>query len=421
MRVAYLNPSGQLGGAEKSLLDILASLRAAEPNYAPHLIVAADGPLAVRAAALDVPVTILPLPPALARLGDGGAGGPAGRQVGRLTLLRRLGAASLGVAAYVRQLRRVLQQLAPDVVHTNGFKMHLLGLWARPRRTPVVWHIHDYVRARPLMAGLLRRAAPAVAAVITNSHSVAADVRALCGDAAPIHPVYNAIDLQAYAPAGPRLDPDQLAKLPPAAAGTVRIGLFATMARWKGHEVFLQALALVPKTLPIRAYVVGGALYQTEGSQYSIAELRRLAAQLGVTERVGFTGFVDEPASAMRACDIIVHASTQPEPFGLVIVEAMACGRAVIASQAGGAAEIISAGANALPHTPGNARQLAACIARLAANAELRAQLGQFGRATAERRFDRARLAAQLLPIYRAALARDVPTLKKKATIDEYR
>src|SRR5207247_439443 len=66
------------------------------------------------------------------------------------------------------------------------------------------------------------------------------------------------------------------------------------------------------------------------------------------TDRVGFTGFLDDPASAMRALDIVVHASTQPEPFGLVIAEGMACGRAVIASRSGGSVEFIESGTNAL-------------------------------------------------------------------------
>ena len=73
--------------------------------------------------------------------------------------------------------------------------------------------------------------------------------------------------------------------------------------------------------------MIGGTLYQTEGSQYDLEDLRRLAANLGLEGRVGFTGFVDEPAAAMRALDVVVHASTQPEPFGLVIAEAMAGGR----------------------------------------------------------------------------------------------
>ena len=78
----------------------------------------------------------------------------------------------------------------------------------------------------------------------------------------------------------------------------------------------------------------------------------------------------------------------------------MACGRAVIISDAGGAAELVERGVNALAHTPGDAEQLADCIARLASDPELRSRLGAAGRITAEQRFDRTRLAHELIPIY---------------------
>ena len=199
---------------------------------------------------------------------------------------------------------------------------------------------------------------------VVNSNSVGRDLKAVCGDAFPIQTVYNGVDTNAFSPCGDRLDLDSLSGLSPAEPGTIRVGLLGTLARWKGHETFLTALSLLAPEIPVRGYVIGDALYQTDGSQTSLAELRDIAQRLGISSRVGFTGFVPEPASAMRALDIVVHASTQPEPFGLVIVEAMACGRALVASEAGGAAELIDVGVNALAHTPGDATQLAERITR---------------------------------------------------------
>lgn len=406
MKVVYLNPTGQPGGAERVLLDMMASLLAADSHFFPHLIAASDGPLVAEARKLGVTVTILPFPPSLARLGDGGAGGPAGRQIGPLAMLGRLTKAGGAAGLYLNQLRRTLKRLSPDLIHTNGFKMHLLGLWARPRQTPVVWHIHDYISARPLMARVLPRFANRCTAIIAVSDSVAADVRKLCR--APVHTIHNAVDLDRFSPSGEQLDLDTLAGMLPAPDGTVRVAMFATMARWKGHEIFLQALAALPDELPIRAYIVGNALYQTDGSQYSLLELRRMAKDLGVSHKIGFTGFVENVPAAMRACDIIVHASTQPEPFGLVIIEAMACGKPVIVSNSGGAAELIEDGRTALVHSPCNAGELAQRINELAANSSLRSQLTADCRALVERRFNRNRLAAELLPIYRNAT--DKPT-----------
>lgn len=403
MKVAYLNPSGQLGGAEISLLDFLASLRAAEPGWSLHLISGEEGPLVAKAKSAGIKTTVLPFPAPLARLGDSGAGGPSGEQISRVMLAARIAQASASIALYIKRLSRALGNAAPDLIHTNGFKMHMLGLRARPRRVPVVWHVHDYVSLRPVMMRLMKMYANRCAAVVANSKSVATDVQSICAGQLKVYSVYNGVDLERFSPAGAQLDLDRLAGFEPAQPGTLKIGLLATLGRWKGHTVFLKALSLLPANLKVRAYVIGGAIYQTGGSQYQLDDLREKANELGIASKVGFTSYVEEPAAAMRALDIVVHASTQPEPFGLVIAEAMACGRAVIASQAGGAAEIINAGVDALGHSPGDAEGLADAIMRLAIDPALRAKLGTAARIAAEQRFNRARLATELIPIYRAA------------------
>ena len=91
MRVMYLNPSGQLGGAETSLLEILASLRHAQPTWTLHLLMAGEGPLAARAAALGVSTAVLPFPRSIARLGEsaGTSSGHRSRFLWQLALLGR--------------------------------------------------------------------------------------------------------------------------------------------------------------------------------------------------------------------------------------------------------------------------------------------------------------------------------------------
>jgi glycosyltransferase involved in cell wall biosynthesis len=377
----------------------VASLRAAEPSWRLFIVAAEDGPLPARARALGAETRTLPFPRALAGLGDAGAPVHGGLRMG-------MARAAPGAALYLARLRRLLKATAPDVVHTNGFKMHLLGAWAAPRGARVVWHLHDFVSNRRAMAGLLRRSAVRAAGAVAVSRSVAADAAAVCGSALRIRTVYNAVDLDRFTPAGPAAELDAAAGMAPAPAGTVRVGLVATMGRWKGHEVFLRAVSALPRELPVRAYVVGGGIYRTAGSEVDADALRRTAAELGIADRVGFTGFVDEPAAAMRALDVVVHASTQPEPFGLVIAEAMACGRAVVASAAGGAGEIVTPGQDALATYPGDVEGLSRAIRRLVEDAGLRDRLARAGRETALRRFDRARLAAEVAPLYRSLVGR---------------
>jgi glycosyltransferase involved in cell wall biosynthesis len=404
MKLAFLSANGSMGGAERSLYDVLASLRAARPRWELSLITPSAGALAERSARLGVSVSVVEFPRALARLGDAGAGGPAGKTVGRPRLLLDLATAAPGVLLYVRKLRRELRRIGPDLVHANGLKPQLLSALSQKKgRPPVVWHVHDYVGARPLTARLIKRYAPRCAAAVVNSKSVAEDLRAVCGEGLRTHLLYNAVDLDNFSPEGVRLDLDTLAGLPPAEPGTVRVGLLATMARWKGHETFLKSLSMLPRDARVRGYVIGGAVYRTRGSQLSPEELRASAARLGLEGRVGFTGFVEDAAAAIRALDVLVHASTEPEPFGLAIVEGMACGRSVVASRAGGAAEILEGCGAALGHAPGDADDLSVQIGRLAESAELRARLGREGRLEAERRFDRARLAEELVNVYTEA------------------
>lgn len=400
MKIVYLTPSGQPGGAEIVLLDLMAGIRDAQPDWSLHLIVGGEGPLEQRARSLGFATTHLNLPRIVARLGDAGVGGPAGKQVRRLALAARLAASSPPVALYVRKLRRTLAALRPDLIHTNGFKMHVLGVWAKPPDVPVIWHIHDYVGKRPVMARLLRRYSDRCSSVIANSKSVAADFQFVCGGGVKIDTVHNGIDLDRFSPEGSLLDLDRLSGLEAAEPGTVRVGLIGTFSRWKGHAVFLKSLALLPEGLKIRGYIIGDAIYATDGSQHHAADLRAMAEHLGVADRVGFTGFVEDVPAAMRSLDIVVHASTEPEPFGLVIAEGMASGRAVIASATGGAAELIKDGVDALGHAPGDASELAARIEQLATDSGLRSGLGAAGRASVALHFERGRMAREVIPIY---------------------
>ena len=393
MRIVFLSPSGELGGAETALVDILAAVRAARPQWTLVTIAASDGPLLRRAAAYTHTIA-LPFPDALARLGEWGTRASVSTRVG---LVAGLAAASGPALSYARHLKRHLLDFHPDIIHSNGLKMHLLGARVRPPYSKLIWHFHDYPATRRMTARLLASQADRCDALLANSESVAAEARDRFGASAPIYTVYNAVDLERFTPLGPHVDLDALAGLPPLAPGGVRVGLVGTFARWKGHTVFLDALAKLGLA-NVRGYIVGGSIYQTGASQYTLGLLRAQAQVRGLGDAVGFTGTVDDVPGVMRALDIVVHASTEPEPFGLVIAEAMACARPVIVSRAGGAAEIAQGGA--VFHTPGESSELAERIRDLAAYPARRATLGAEGRAAAERLFSRERLCATLVPVY---------------------
>lgn len=394
MRIVFLDPSGALGGAETALIELVAALRDARPSWTLTLIAAANGPFVDRAARLGIRASSLPYPPALSRLGEWGRRGSLANKIALAAAGAR---AAVPALSYASELRHELTILDPHIIHTNGLKMHVLGARCAPDRSKVVWHLHDYPDLRPAGAWLLRRHAGRLSAAIANSESVAGRARRMWA-APPVHTVYNAVDLDRFHPDGPALDLDALAGMPPLERDGLRIGLVATFAKWKGHEVFLQALSQVSGVRPVRGYVIGDSIYQTDASQHSIATLREMASRYGLHRAVGFTGHVDDVPAALRALDVVVHASVEPEPFGLVVAEAMACGRPVIVSRAGGAAEIARGGA--VFHTPGNAGELTAAITQLVNEPAQRRTLSKAGRAAAEEWFSRRRLVDALIPVY---------------------
>jgi glycosyltransferase involved in cell wall biosynthesis len=402
MRILFLSSSGQLGGAERLLLDLLGALGRAHPDWALHLAAIEPGPFVNDARALGVHAEVLTLPAALAGLGEAG--------LSPLALARRLGPAAGPLRAFVKQLRAHVAAVSPTLVHSNGLKTHLLSAWALGGATPLVWHLHDYVGSRRVTVRLLRWFASRADLGIANSASVAADAEAALAGRLPLSVVLNAVDVAGFSAGGPALDLDAASGLDPAPAGTVRVGLLGTFARWKGHLAFLDALAALPATSPIRGYIIGGPVYQTAGSQFTMDELTARARQLGLTGRVGFTGFQPDRAGVLRGLDIVVHASTSPEPFGLVIAEAMAAGRPLVTSALGGAAELVRPGIDALTWDAADPLSLARAIDQLAADATGRAALGARAREAAIVKFSPARMTEEVVAAYERAIARHTGT-----------
>lgn len=389
MRVCFLSPVGTVGGAERVLL----AWAGVVTGVSRSAILFGDGPLAERLAALGVAVHILPLPAALAATGD-----TALREKGGG--LRRLLGTVPGTTRFVFRLRELLHGLCPELIHTNGLKAHLLTAVAKPSGVPLLWHLHDFYSERPVAKWGLKLARAAASGGIAISDAVRRDTRRLL-PGFPMRTVANTVDTEHFAPGPADLDDlDRISGLSPAPPGVVRIGLVATYAIWKGHGTFLDALAALPPML-FRAYIVGGPIYSTGGSQVTREELERRIAANGLTEKVGLIPFQPDPAPVYRALDVVVHASTRPEPFGLTIAEAMSCGRAVIVAAAGGAVELFRDGVDALGHPPGDVPALAGVLTRLIADPVLRRRLGEAARTSASARFAPGRLTAQVAEVYR--------------------
>lgn len=396
MRLLYLTPTAAMGGAERVLLDVLSLVRRAQPTWPVRLIIGSDGPLADGAARLGIDTDVLRFPRDFAQLGDAGLASPAAWARFATHSLK----GSLATIRYIERLRSAAAAFHPDIVHSNGIKMHLLGALAKPSTAALVWHFHDYPSARPVTNRLIKTLRRRCDAVIAVSDSVAQDIRTQLGDRSVVRTIWNSVDLDRFTPEGPTLSLDALSQLPPAPPGTVVIGLVATFARWKGHLLFLDMIRELTKTTALRAYIVGGPLYETHASQFSVDELRHAVRARGLDRIVGLTGFVHDAAAALRSLDIVVHASTAPEPFGLVIAEAMAVGRAVVISDRGGVAELVEPERTGLTYAGANLEAMTAQVSRLVGDLDLRRRIGQAAHPAAIERFSPARVTTELLEVY---------------------
>lgn len=385
-----------MGGAERVLGDLLAMVRQARPEWTIGLVSGNDGALADSARRLGVRTTILPFPRDFAQLGDAGLATPA--TWARFALHAAGG--SVSTLRYVQRLRQVVADFEPQVIHSNGIKMHLLGALTRTPNAALLWHFHDYPGARPVTSRLVRTLKHRCSAVVAVSESVAADIRAELGPSTNVQAIWNSVDLRRFAPDGPRLDLDRLAGLPAPLPGTPRVGLVATFARWKGHLLFLDMLSALARTLRFRAYIVGGPLYETAASQVSMEELRAAIERRGLSAHVGLTGFVSDPSAALRSLDVVVHASTLPEPFGLVIAEAMAVARPVVISDAGGVAELVEPDRTGLTYSGGSVDDMMRQVRRLLDDPSLGRRIGAAAHTAAFEQFHPDRVVRQMLDLY---------------------
>lgn len=390
-RLLFLAPTGELGGAERCLVDTVWSFRQRWPELRMDLIAGSAGPLvdAATEAGADA-VVVLPLPTSTAALGDSAAGGSLAKLLG---LLVRMIIAVPRLLGYLIRLRREIRRHEPRFVHVLGLKMQLISLWVVPRSVPVVWNVQDYVGSRRLISKLIRWNARLFGRGRKMAAGCCADdvVRDFEGVVPPgsfrtVATIHNTVDLDKFRPGGDRFP------LPVSSPETVKIGLIATYARWKGHDVFLNALELLkarPGLTAWHAWIVGGPIYATAGSQWSADELKSMIEARGLAAFVSLLPFQADPAAVMRGLDVVVHASSKPEPFGRVIAEAQACGRAVVAVGTGGSAEVFEEGVTGMAIRMNDAASLADVLERLVRDDRLRQALADAGPGRVATRFGR--------------------------------
>lgn len=166
----------------------------------------------------------------------------------------------------------------------------------------------------------------------------------------------------------------------------------------KGQDVMIRALAEVARRgIDFQAYIVGDVY----GDRHAFREgLEVLAKQLGVIERVHFTGFQDQVQPYLEHCNIFIMASTGKEGLGIVILEAMAAGRAVISTNSGGAVEILENNVTGLLVPPGDSERMADAIVDLAGNPDKRLDMARRGKQIALEKYSANAMVASVASLF---------------------
>lgn len=377
MRVVYLDHFAGLSGAELALLRLLPALEGVDA----HVVLGHDGPLVGALEEAGIRTEVIPMR-------------AAARDVRRERLARGVPAGGvIGAIAWALAVGRRLRRLRPDLVHANSLKAGVAGgLAARLGGAPLVWQVHDRIAADALPAGAVRLVRGALhalpAAVVANSATTAATL----GRARA-----NQVRAVVAPPVAPPATPRE-----PVPDHPFRVGILGRVAPWKGQDLFIRAFARAFPDGQAQAVVVGGAMFGEDAYE---ATLPRLAASLGVGERVELRGLRRDIGAELARLDVVVHASLVPEPFGQVVVETMAAGRPVVAPAAGGPSEIVTDGVDGLLVPPGDVDALAGALVRLAADPALRARLAAAGpRRAAD--FAPDAVAPQMRAVYAEVLAR---------------
>jgi glycosyltransferase involved in cell wall biosynthesis len=348
--VLLFDHTAELGGGEIALANLARHLDRKKVKVL--VVLGAEGPLTERLRPI-AETYVLPLSARVrAQKKD---------KLGLVTLFRLREA--LIVAKYVYQLARFIREHDVALVHTNSLKADIIGgLAGRLAKCPVVWHVRDRIEDDYL---------PRLAVRIFRFLSQVIPTYVIANSAATLRTLHLRKGARGTSiPSGIELNgksavvhdgtiPAALARRK-ALPSEFRVGLVGRISPWKGQHIFIRAAALAHRRFPqARFLIIGAALF---GEEEYEQEVRRLPAQLGIERVVEFTGFRSDVKRAIAELDLVVHASTKGEPFGQVIIEGMAAGKPVVATNGGGVPEIVQDGRTGILVAMGDVEAMAEAI-----------------------------------------------------------
>jgi glycosyltransferase involved in cell wall biosynthesis len=302
----------------------------------------------------------------------------------------------------VAELRQVVAERGVRVVIGNGGHPQIVGgIVARLAGAKTVFVAH-MIYPSPIWKNDPRDVIALMGPIdmILGVSHAAREAAAKLRPSVPTHLLHNGTLMREVSPSDAAsaraelgVEPDQLL-----------VGVFGRLQRWKGQDVFVKAAALVARQRPqARFAVVGGSVFGLEPE--FLDGLQREVATSGLSDRLRFTGFRSDVPRLMAACDVVCHTTRVAEPFGLVVIEAMALARPVIATAGGGPSEIIEDESQGVLVPPDDPEALAREMIALLDDPQRRSRVGAAGRQRVDAHFSSEVAAAKLLALLEQAMA----------------
>ncbi|UKS29217.1 glycosyltransferase [Paenibacillus sp. HWE-109] len=380
LKIAYLDHTARWSGGEVALYNLITNLG---DEVKPLVIVAEDGALVQRLRDKGIDVRVVPLSDKVRN-----------RNRNAVNLDAVFGA--LELFTYGKRISKLLRAEQVACVHTNSLKSAFYGaVAAKFAGVPLIWHIRDHIGVpylKPIVARAIRflsRMLPN--GVIANSNSTLDALQLPKSKKTLV--VYSAYAQQLRAPNRIK-SVDRNTK-------SYIILLVGRLAEWKGQHILLEAAKTFLHDSQVEFWLAGDALFGED------AYKQQLLQQMADNHlyNVKLLGHVDDIQALMQKVDILVHTSITPEPFGQVIVEGMAAGLPVIASNEGGPRETVVPGETGLLITPGDPKLLAEAIRYLLENPDVRSRMSENGLKRVEQHFVIEKTVTQITHYYAGLIA----------------
>ena len=356
LRVLHVLNGADLYGANRCLLRFLMTVD--RSRFLPVVVLPEDGPLKKLIEAQDIEIIVIP----------------------RLSIITRPVFCSWRIFPFflnytfsVLSLHRLIKQKDIHLVHTNTGVIVSSALAAKLAGVPHVWHIREWFQEFhsiwPIYSWFITKSSSKVVAV---SNAVAEQFNSR-NHVVVVHDGFSREEFQV-----PKENLRTEFQARYGLAGHFVVGCVGRIKLVrKGQEFLVQATALLKQRgLSIKTLIIGAPF---RGNEEHLERMRRMVFELGIEDRVVFTGELKDARGAYAAMDVFALTSAQPEPFGGVVMEAMAMGLPVIATNIGGSLDQVENDVTGVFVPPGDAAALADAIEKLMSNSELRQRMGEAG------------------------------------------